>query len=279
MLGELIVAATPLGNPGDASLRLREVLAAADVVAAEDTRRFARLAADLGIAPLRATVVSYFDSVEESRTPGLLHRLVSGDTVVLVSDAGMPLVNDPGYRLVQAAIEADVPVTVVPGPSAVLAALATSGLPADRFCFEGFPPRKSGQRARWFAELATEPRTIVFFESPHRIAATMAAAAAALGEDRRGAICRELTKNYEEVRRGRLGDLAAWAAEGVRGEITVVIEGAGARAEQIADPAQAVAEAQAAGLSRKEAIAEVAARIGRPKREVYDAVVTQRSEP
>lgn len=279
MAGELIVAATPLGNPADASSRLRDVLASADVIAAEDTRRLGRLAADLGVAPLNATVVSYFDSVEESRTPGLLHRLVEGDTVVLVSDAGMPLVNDPGYRLVRAAIDADIAVTVVPGPSAVLGALAISGLPADRFCFEGFPPRKAGERQRWFAALAAERRTIVFFESPHRIGATMTTAAAELGGDRRGAICRELTKTYEEVRRGELAELAVWAADGVRGEITVVIEGASPSAELIPDPAAAVAEAEAAGLSRKEAIADVAARMGRPKREVYDAVVTRRAEP
>lgn len=281
MAGTLIVAATPIGNPGDASPRLTAALAAADVVAAEDTRRLARLARDLGV-PVRADVLSFYQSVEDARLPGLLRRLAEGATVVLLTDAGMPSVSDPGYSLVSAAVAAGHRVTVIPGPSAVLAALAVSGLPCDRFCFEGFPPRKAGERSRWFAALAEEPRAIVFFESPHRIAATLAAAAAHLGQDRPAAVCRELTKTYEEVVRGGLGELARWAQSGVLGEVTVVVAGApaGAGAQgTAADWVAAVAAAEAAGQSRKEAIKAVAVRFAVPKREVFDAIVTNARVP
>ncbi|WP_107704728.1 16S rRNA (cytidine(1402)-2'-O)-methyltransferase [Nocardioides allogilvus] len=272
--GVLVLAATPIGQAGDAPPRLAAELTGADVVAAEDTRRLKRLTSDLGIT-LTGRVVSYFEGNESARTPVLLAALLAGERVVLVTDAGMPSVSDPGYRLVVAAVEHDVHVTAVPGPSAVLTALAVSGLPVDRFCFEGFLPRKAGERSRRLAGLAREDRTMVFFEAPHRTEAALAAMAEAFGGERSGAVCRELTKTHEEVRRGPLADLVAWAAEGVRGEVTIVVEGAPAQAEVGTDPESlraAVAEEEAAGATRKEAIADVARRAGVPKREVYDLV-------
>jgi 16S rRNA (cytidine1402-2'-O)-methyltransferase len=271
----LILLGAPLGNPADASSHLREVLASADVVAAEDTRRLARLAQDLGVT-VTGRVVSYFDGNEERRTPELAAALTSGATVAVVTDGGMPSVSDPGYRLVRAAIEAGVEVRTAPGPSAVTTALAVSGLPCDRFCFEGFPPRKPGERRAAFAALAGEPRTMVFFEAPHRVAATLADLAAAFGPDRPGAVCRELTKTYEEVRRGPLADLAEWAAGGVRGELTLVVAGkppAAAVRPPVEDLAAAVSSMESAGTPRKTAIASVAAEYGLPKRDVYDAVI------
>ncbi|MDN4171590.1 16S rRNA (cytidine(1402)-2'-O)-methyltransferase [Nocardioides sp. SOB77] len=272
--GVLVLAATPIGRVADAPPRLAEELAGADVVAAEDTRRLKRLTTDLGVT-VTGRVVSYFEGNESARTPQLLEALLAGERVLLVTDAGMPSVSDPGYRLVVAAVEHDVHVTAVPGPSAVLTALAVSGLPIDRFCFEGFLPRKAGERSRRLAGLAAEERTMVFFEAPHRTETALAAMAEAFGGDRPAAVCRELTKTHEEVRRGPLADLVAWAAEGVRGEVTVVVAGAVPAALVGDDPASlraAVAEREAAGTSRKEAIVEVARLAGVPKREVYDLV-------
>ncbi len=272
--GVLVLAATPIGQSTDAPPRLAAELAGADVVAAEDTRRLKRLTGGLGVT-LTGRVVSYFEGNEASRTPVLLAALLAGERVVLVTDAGMPSVSDPGYRLVAAAVEHGIHVTAVPGPSAVLTALAVSGLPVDRFCFEGFLPRKAGERSRRLAGLLHEERTMVFFEAPHRTEAALAAMAQAWGGERRAAVCRELTKTHEEVRRGPLADLVEWAGEGVRGEVTVVVAGAPARAEVSSDPAAlraAVAEEEAAGATRKEAIADVARRSGVPKREVYDLV-------
>lgn len=274
MTGVLVLAATPIGQAGDAPPRLAEELAGADVVAAEDTRRLRRLCSDLEIT-LGGRVVSYFEGNERARTPALVEALSAGERVVLVTDAGMPSVSDPGYRLVSACVEAGIKVTAVPGPSAVLTALAVSGLPVDRFCFEGFLPRKAGERARRLAALADEQRTLVFFEAPHRTEAALAALADAWGPDRPAAVCRELTKTHEEVVRGPLAELVAWAADGVRGEVTLVVSGAPAAAALPADPAAyraAVADLEAAGDTRKEAIAAVAKRAGVPKREVYDAV-------
>lgn len=222
--GTLTLAAVPIGRPDDASPRLAAALAAAPVIAAEDTRRVRRLAAALGVT-LTGRVVSYYDHVEAARAARLLGELRAGNDVLLVTDAGMPGISDPGYRLVSAAAAAGVRVTVLPGPSAVTAALAVSGLPCDRFCFEGFPPRRPGARARRFAELAAEPRTMVFFESPRRLAVTLNELAAALGGDRRAAVCRELTKTHEEVSRGTLAELAERAAAGVLGEVTIVVVG------------------------------------------------------
>jgi 16S rRNA (cytidine1402-2'-O)-methyltransferase len=271
--GVLVLAGTPIGRPDDAPPRLAAELAAADVVAAEDTRRLKRLTSDLGVE-LTGRVVSYFEGNEQGRTPQLLEALQAGDRVVLVTDAGMPSVSDPGYRLVAAAVEAGIEVTAVPGPSAVLTALAVSGLPVDRFCFEGFLPRKAGERARRLDELADEPRTMVFFEAPHRTEAALQAMADAFGADRPAAVCRELTKTYEEVRRGGLGNLAAWAADGVRGEVTLVVSGAADEPPRT-DPETLlalVASEESAGVPRKQAIADVARRSGVPKRVVYDLV-------
>ncbi len=274
----LVLAATPIGNVADASPRLREALATADVVAAEDTRRLHRLTAALGIT-VAGRVVSFYDAVEVVRTPPLLADLVAGRTVVLVSDAGTPLVSDPGHRLVEAAIDAGVPVTVIPGPSSVLAAIAVAGLPADRWCFEGFPPRRAGERRRRLAELASEPRTLVFFEAPHRVAATLADLAAIFGADRRAAVCRELTKTHEEVRRGTVADLAEWAAGNVRGEIVIVVGGAaGASAAVEVDDATlaaAVGVLVADGVSRRDAVDRVAASHGVARRRVYAAATRQ----
>jgi 16S rRNA (cytidine1402-2'-O)-methyltransferase len=273
--GRVILAGVPLGQAGDASARLRAALASAPVIAAEDTRRLRRLCADLDIRPT-GRVVSFFDANEAARVPGLVDALRSGQDVLVITDAGMPSVSDPGYRLVAAAVAAGLDVTALPGPSAVTTALAVSGLPVDRFCFEGFLPRKAGERRRALGALAAESRTMVFFEAPHRLAAAVRDLAAAFGADRQAAVCRELTKTYEEVRRGGLGELADWAAGEVRGEITLVVAGAEADASDRAEPealAAAVAEAEQAGASRKDAIAAVARVHGRPKREVFDAVV------
>jgi 16S rRNA (cytidine1402-2'-O)-methyltransferase len=272
--GVLVLAATPIGQVADASPRLVTELAEADVIAAEDTRRLARLARELGVE-VKGRVTSYFEGNEAARTPGLVERMVAGDRVVLVTDAGMPSVSDPGYRLVAAAVQAGIRVTAAPGPSSVLTALTVSGLPVDRFCFEGFLPRKSGERARRLATLAGEERTLVFFEAPHRTAAALAALAEAFGGDRPAAVCRELTKTHEEVRRGGLADLAVWAGEGVRGEVTIVVSGAVASTTLDADRGSlraAVASAEDGGVSRKDAIRAVALQAGVPKRTVYDAV-------
>ncbi len=269
----LVLAATPIGRVEDASPRLAAELRGADVVAAEDTRRLRRLAADLGVE-IPGRVVSYFEGNEHIRTESLLQSLTNGGRVVLVTDAGMPSVSDPGYRLVAAAVERGVTITSVPGPSAVLTALAVSGLPVDRFCFEGFLPRKPGERARRLEALVLEQRTLVFFEAPHRTHACLRTMEDVFGGDRRGAVCRELTKTHEEVRRGPLADLVGWAEPGVRGEVTIVVEGA-AVPEPVTDPlvlAALVAEEEETGATRKEAILDVARRSGVPKRLVYDAV-------
>ena len=271
--GRLVLAATPLGDARDASPRLAEALATADVIAAEDTRKTRALAAALDAAPA-GKVVSFYDAVETSRVGGLVAAVEQGKTVLLVTDAGMPSVSDPGFRLVAACVEKDLPVTCLPGPSAVTTALALSGLPCERFCFEGFAPRKDGERRRFFAALADEPRTAVFFESPHRIAATLAVAAEVLGADRRAAVCRELTKTYEEVRRGGIGELAEWAADGVRGEITVVVEGAAPRRRDVGDLVDEVRGLADEGMRLKDAAAQVAAEHGVSKKALYDAAVS-----
>lgn len=269
----LTLAATPIGRPDDASPRLVAALAGATVVAAEDTRRLRRLTDALGVT-VSGRVVSYFEGNEQQRTGELVEALIAGDDVLLVTDAGMPSVSDPGYRLVDAAVAAGVPVTVIPGPSAVLVALAISGLPVDRFCFEGFLPRRAGERSRRLTELAAEPRTMVFFESPHRTQATLAAMAAAWGDDRRAAVCRELTKTYEEVVRGPVSGLAQWAAAGVRGEVTLVVSGAPAATRELDEMqlVQLVAGLETQGSSRRDAIASVARDTGTRRRTVYDAV-------
>ncbi len=279
--GTLIVAAVPIGQPGDASARLTEALRSVPVIAAEDTRRARRLATALGIR-LAGRVVSYYDDVETRRVPALLAELRSGQDVLLVTDAGLPGVSDPGYRLVAAAAEAGIRVTVLPGPSAVTTALVISGLPTDRFVFEGFPPRRAGERARRFAELAAERRTLVFFESPRRLAVTLAELATAFGPGRRAVVCRELTKTHEEVIRGSLAELAAVAAAGTLGEITIVIAGAPAHGNRVplAEAVRQVQEKVDGGQPRRDAIAAVVAESGLGRRELYNAVVGQpRSAP
>ena len=271
----LLVAATPIGNADDASQRLRDALATADVIAAEDTRRLRRLLTTLGIEA-SGRIVSHYDQNEQARLGPLLDELREGRTVLVVTDAGTPLVSDPGYRLVAAAAAEGLPVHPLPGPSAVTAALAVSGLPADRWCFEGFLPRKAGDRRRLLAELAGERRTLVFFEAPHRLTAALTDLASALGVDRPAAVCRELTKTYEEVRRDTLGGLSQWAAEGVRGEITLVVAGAPEPLETVDDATLAaeVAAYVAAGLTRRDAVDRVAAEHKLSRRLVYAAVTS-----
>jgi 16S rRNA (cytidine1402-2'-O)-methyltransferase len=279
--GTLILAAAPIGRSTDASAGLVSALGSADVVAAEDTRRLRRLAAALDVR-VTGRLVSCYEDVEAAKVPGLIGDLTSGQDVLLITDAGMPGISDPGYRLVTAAVAAGLAVTVLPGPSAVTSALAVSGLPTDRFCFEGFPPRRAGERSRRFTELAGERRTMVFFESPRRLAVTLADLARAFGEERAVVVCRELTKTHEEILRGTLAELAQWATQGVLGEITLVVAGArdaARRSTGITEPAEAVdvasevAAAEQAGSTRAEAIAATAVRHGLRKREVYDAVV------
>jgi 16S rRNA (cytidine1402-2'-O)-methyltransferase len=277
--GTLTIAAAPIGQAGDASARLGRALQTAGLIAAEDTRRLRRLAAALGVG-ITGRVISYYDDVETRRAPALLAELQAGNDVLLVTDAGMPGVSDPGYRLISAAVQAGVAVTVLPGPSAVTTALIISGLPCDRFVFEGFLPRRAGERARRLAELAAERRTLVFFESPRRLPSTLAELATAFGAGRPAAVCRELTKTHEEVIRGSLAELAERLAAGVLGEITLVVAGAGPAAAT-ATPEQAaaiVAEREQGGQPRKEAIAAVASEFGLPKRLVYNAVVAARQQ-
>ena len=270
--GRLVLAATPIGDPSDAPAHLVALLSSADVVAAEDTRRLRRLATALGVT-IAGRVLSYHEHNETARSAELIEAVRGGATVLLLTDAGMPSVSDPGLRAVRAAIDAGVAVTAVPGPSAVLTALALSGLATDRFCFEGFLPRKAGERSRALAGLATEPRTMVFFEAPHRLAATLAAMAEAFGDTRAAAVCRELTKTYEEVLREPLAGLASWAAAAdVLGEITVVVAGRPDPVAADADLEFLVAQVRAligSGLRLKDAVAAVAGPHGVPKRHLY----------
>ncbi len=270
--GRLALAGTPIGDVRYVSDALRSALLQADVIAAEDTRKFADLCRRAGLKPA-GRVVSYFDGNESARTPDLVQRLLAGDDVVLVSDAGMPSVSDPGFRLVAACVGAGVTVTAVPGPSAVLTALAVSGLSPDRFCFEGFLPRKPGPRRARVEGLAAEERTMVFFEAPHRLAASLADLVAAFGPDRPGAICRELTKTHEEVVRGRLSDLAAWASGEVRGEITLVVAGAIAPAVAAEDLVAEVRRLIAAGEKTSAAVSLVAKSARVDRRELYNQVL------
>ena len=275
--GVILLAATPVGNAKDASARLVEAFQDSDVIAAEDTRRLRALLSRLDIEP-RGQILSFYEGNESARVPELIDKAAGGAQVLVVTDAGMPSVSDPGFRLVREAHAADVPITCLPGPSAALAALVLSGLPVARFAFEGFLPRKEGDRRRRLESLATEERTMVFFEAPHRLEESLADMVLAFGAKRQAAVCRELTKTYEEVKRAELGELAQWAQGEVRGEITVVVDGASSddlrEAAGLADDesiARAVMEAMASGLSRKDAAAQVAEAAGLSKRHVYDA--------
>jgi 16S rRNA (cytidine1402-2'-O)-methyltransferase len=275
MPGALVVCATPIGNLDDASPRLARALAGADLVACEDTRRARRLLDHLGV---HARLVSYHDVNERRRAGELADRIAGGGRVALISDAGMPGVSDPGWQLLQLCLARDLPVEVVPGPSAVLAALVLSGLPTDRFCFEGFLSRKAAARRRRLDELAAEPRTMVFFEAPHRVAETVQAMAEVFGPDRPSALARELTKLHEEVVRAPLGDLAErLAGAEPRGEITLVVAGAAPAGPDLEDLAGQVAARVEAGEDSKRAMAEVARATGVPRREVYQAVLDARA--
>ena len=278
MFGTLFLAATPIGNPADASSRLIQILQTADIVAAEDSRRTVRLLRDLGVsAP--GQIISFYEAVEEKKTPELIAQLQAGKTIVVLSDAGMPTVSDPGYRLVRSAIEANIQIRVLPGPSAVLSALAISGLPTDRFTFEGFLPRKSGARDKALQDLRLEQRTMIFFEAPHRLQESINQMGPVFGWDRRAVICRELTKTHEEIIRGTLEDLKQWCEQEILGEITIVIEGAPEVVHT--DPhewVELVNQRMQSGMTSRDAIADVAIELGVPKRNVYDAVLTARSE-
>lgn len=283
-MGKLIFAATPMGNAGDASQRLLDAIAHSDLIAAEDTRKFRNLASRLGVE-FSGRVISNFEGNELGRVDQILDSVRNGEQVLVVTDAGMPNVSDPGYRLASAAIEASLPISVLPGPSAILTALVLSGLPSDRFCFEGFLPRKSGERNSALTALAAQPRTMIFFEAPHRLEQSLADMAHVLGGDRRAAICREMTKTYEEVIRGSLSELAQWAQGEVRGEITLVVEGASDEeirsSSGLGDMDSVVAKVQEltrGGMSLKDASAHVAALAGMSKREVYQASLEQREQ-
>jgi 16S rRNA (cytidine1402-2'-O)-methyltransferase len=271
----LILAATPLGNPGDASSRLKSAIEDATIIAAEDSRRFHRLCQDIEVT-FTAKVISFFEGNEEDRTKELLAELKNGATVLVVSDAGMPTISDPGFRLMREAIAQEIQVQVIPGPSAVTMAIALSGLPTDRFSFEGFPPRTAGARTSTFEKLRFEERTMVFFEAPHRLEESLSDAVEVFGAERKGAICREMTKRYEESIRGTLSELLSWASTNeVLGEITLVVQGAeiDSALRTANDMADRVREFEAAGMDRKGAIATVADEFGISKRLVYAAVV------
>ena len=279
-LMKLLLAGVPLGNPGDASARLISAISSASIIAAEDSRRFQRLCQDLGVST-QAKVLSFFEGNEEERTDQLLNELKNGADVLVVTDAGMPTVSDPGYKLVRSAIDANIPIEVLPGPSAVTTALALSGLPTDRFCFEGFVPRTQGAREKFFEAIRFESRTIVLFEAPHRLIDTLNVALNILGADRKAALCREMTKTYEETVRGDLTTLIEWAnSKEVLGEITIVLEGASSGAKEINREkiVAAVRKLESVGMDRKEAVASIAAELNLPKREVFDAMVAAKNQ-
>ncbi len=274
----LILAAIPLGNPGDASARLKEAITQVDFIAAEDSRRFGRLCAELGIT-YEAKIYSFFEGNENERLEPLLEILSSGKDLLVVTDAGMPGISDPGYRLTREAIARDIPIRVLPGPSAVTTALLYSGLPTDRFCFEGFLPRTSGARITTLEKLEEEERTMIFFEAPHRLEESLVDAISVLGEDRLASICREMTKTYEETIRGSLSDLLAWAqSREILGEITLVVAGfdSSSRTHTSNDLVEMVLARESQGESRKEAIAEVAKATGIAKRAVFDVMVAHK---
>jgi 16S rRNA (cytidine1402-2'-O)-methyltransferase len=275
----LILACAPLGNPGDATTRLREVITSAKFIAAEDSRKLTRLAHDLGII-YTGKVISYFEGNESERLDQLTEILESGEDLLVITDAGAPGVSDPGYRLIRAAIEKNIEIKVLPGPSAPVTALLLSGAPTDRFCFEGFTPRTSGTRKAWFEDLAEEERTIIFFEAPHRLKESLLDACEVFGVNRMGAICREMTKTYEETIRGTLGELLAWSTDReILGEITIVLHGFDASTKSYSgdELVNLVLERESAGMSRKDAIGIVAKQLDLPKRQVFDALVAHKS--
>jgi 16S rRNA (cytidine1402-2'-O)-methyltransferase len=276
----LILACLPIGDARDASAHLIQAIQQVQYVAAEDSRKFARLCQDLSIKH-NAKVISFFEGNESEKIEELTNLLKSQKDVLVATDAGAPGISDPGYRLIRAALQSNVEIKVLPGPSAVTTALLLSGLPTDRFCFEGFPPRTQGARAKWFEELAQQERTMIFFEAPHRITECLIDAGNTFGLDRSGAICREMSKHYEEVVRGSVTELISWSkSKEILGEITVVIAGFDPASRQIADEdlIKMVLELEEFGESRKEAIAQVAKKYAVAKRVVFDAMVTYKSE-
>ncbi len=276
----LILACLPIGDARDASAHLIQAIQQVQYVAAEDSRKFARLCQDLSIKH-NAKVISFFEGNESEKIEELTNLLKSQKDVLVATDAGAPGISDPGYRLIRAALQSNIEIKVLPGPSAVTTALLLSGLPTDRFCFEGFPPRTQGARAKWFEELAQQERTMIFFEAPHRITECLIDAGNAFGLDRSGAICREMSKHYEEVVRGSITELISWSkSKEILGEITVVIAGFDPASRQIADEdlIKTVLELEEIGESRKEAIAQVAKKYAVAKRVVFDAMVTYKSE-
>ena len=275
----LILACAPLGNPGDATTRLREVIVSAKFIAAEDSRKLTRLAHDLGVV-YTGKVISYFEGNESERLDQLTEILESGEDLLVITDAGAPGVSDPGYRLIRVAIEKNIEIKVLPGPSAPVTALLLSGAPTDRFCFEGFTPRTSGTRKAWFEDLAEEERTIIFFEAPHRLKESLLDACDVFGNERMGAICREMTKTYEETIRGTLGELLAWSTDReILGEITAVLHGFDASTNSYSgdELVSMVLARESAGESRKDAISAVAKQLDLPKRQVFDALVAHKS--
>ena len=275
----LILACAPLGNPGDATTRLREVIVSAKFIAAEDSRKLTRLAHDLGVV-YTGKVIPYFEGNESERLDQLTEILESGEDLLVITDAGAPGVSDPGYRLIRVAIEKNIEIKVLPGPSAPVTALLLSGAPTDRFCFEGFTPRTSGTRKAWFEDLAEEERTIIFFEAPHRLKESLLDACDVFGNERMGAICREMTKTYEETIRGTLGELLAWSTDReILGEITVVLHGFDASSKSYSgdELVSMVLARESAGESRKDAISAVAKQLDLPKRQVFDALVAHKS--
>jgi len=275
----LILAGLPIGDMRDASVHLISAIESADYIAAEDSRKFARLCQDLKISH-NAKVISFFEGNESERIDELTKILKSDKDILVATDAGMPGISDPGYRLVRAAIENNVKVKVLPGPSAVTSALLLSGLPTDRFCFDGFPPRTSTARLKWFNQLVEEERTIIFFEAPHRIVESLTDALTAFGADRIGAVCREISKQYEEIVRGDLTQLLEWSkSKDILGEITVVISGFDPGSREISSEqiVEKVLKYEDSGITRKEAIAEVASEYGISKRTVFDVMVAHKS--
>jgi 16S rRNA (cytidine1402-2'-O)-methyltransferase len=275
----LILACGPLGNAGDATDRLKRALESAAFIAAEDSRRLSRLVHDLGVV-YKGKVISYFEGNEIERLDQLTQILISGQELLVITDAGAPGISDPGFRLIRAAIDNQVPISVLPGPSAVTTALLLSGLPTDRFCFEGFAPRTAGARASWYQDLVEEPRTIIYFEAPHRLQESLEDAVRVLGPDRQAAICREMTKTYEETVRGTLNELLTWSTgREILGEVTMVLDGfdASSRLYSEEELVRLVTAQVLAGEGRKEAIASVAKTLKLPKRTVFDAMVAEKS--
>jgi 16S rRNA (cytidine1402-2'-O)-methyltransferase len=275
----LILAGLPIGDAADASENLKSMIEKVEFIAAEDSRKFSRLCQELGIR-YTGKIISFFEGNETERIDELTKLLISNKDVLVATDAGMPGISDPGYRLVRAAIENNIKIKVLPGPSAVTTALLLSGLPTDRFCFEGFAPRTSAARVNWFSELVEQPRTIIYFEAPHRITESLQDAISAFGEDRQAVICREMSKQYEEVVRGSLNELLQWSeAKEILGEITVVVSGFNPQEREINQDTiiENVLQYESSGMSRKEAMAEVAKSYGIAKRTVFDVMVAYKS--